>query len=500
MKLIECSAKKLKRLSKKKKIICFGAGDRLCRIFAAFPDLKIEKNVCCILDNDEKKWGDFRILNGEKIKIKSPDFLKNIVVSDFIIVITTYRVNEVFAQIQNITNNIDVICIKDIPYRLQVAFWIEKLIKILPLKNSIVFQGEGDTCENAVALGKELLKRNEGKRYKIYWLCDHPQMFHAGRKEFYINRNSNLSDVTFVELIMYINALNRSKYLIFENQMIKKKRDEQISVYLNHGAPPLKATKGKINLSNNLNYSLCPSTGCADIVSEQFGINKERLLYCGSPRTDILFIEGIHEGVTKLFDRKQYKKVVLWVPTFRQYYRYGRVDSSKEYKSGMPIVEGREEWEELINKLEKTEILLLVKPHLYQDLTKLKIPQSNYIKFITQNDLSKVNINVYDLMKVCDAMITDYSTIAFDFMLLDRPIGYTIDDIKEYTLGFSVKDPLAYMPGYKINDMDDYFSFIDQIMNKEDLYKKERNAVSSLVHSEFSDGNNAMRLIKLLGL
>ncbi|MBD5529271.1 MAG: hypothetical protein HDR02_12840 [Lachnospiraceae bacterium] len=500
MKLIECSAQKLKRVSKKKKIICFGAGDRLNRIFAAFPDLKIEKNVSFILDNDEKKWQDYRLLNGEKIEIKKPSLLKEINVSDYIIVITTYRVNEVFAQIQNYTNNVETICIKDIPYRFQAAFWLEKIISFFPLKNSIVFQGEGDTCENAVALGKELLKSNAGRKYKIYWLCDHPKMFHSTKQETHINRNSNLADVSFLELLKYINATNRSKYLIFENQMIKKKRDTQISVYLNHGAPPLKATKGKINLANNLNYSLCPSVACADIVSEQFSINKERLLYCGSPRTDVLFDDQIHEGVAQLFNRKLYKKIILWVPTFRQFYRYGRIDSKKEYKSGMPIVEEEMDWIKLADELEKEEVLLLIKPHLYQDLTKLKIKKNKYIIFVTQNDLNTVKMNVYDLMKACDAMITDYSTIAFDFMHLDRPIGYTIDDINEYTLGFSVNDPLTYMPGNKINDMNEYISFIHQIAVGDDLYKEERNSVSRLVHGDFSDGKNAKRLINLLGL
>lgn len=507
MKLVELSAQRLKKVSETKKIICFGAGERLNHIFADFPDLKIEKNVICILDNDEKKWGDFRILNGEKIEIKSPAFLKEIAVSDYIIVITTYRVNEVFVQIQNYTKNVDAICIKNIPYRSQADFWIvklvnwfEKLVKFLPLMNSIVFQGEGDTCENAAALGKELLKRDAGKKYKIYWLCDHPEMFRSTKKETYLNRNSRYSAVSFLELLRYINATTRSKYLIFENIYIEKKRDQQISVYLNHGAPPLKATKGIIELPDNLNYSLCPSEACADIVTEQFGINKERLLYCGSPRTDVLFDKCIHEGVAQLFDRKQYKKIILWVPTFRQHRNPARVDSKREYKFGVPVVEEERDWKKLTNELEKEEILLLIKPHLNQDMTKLKIQKNKFISFVTQNDLNQANMNVYDLMKVCDAMITDYSTIAFDYMLLDRPIGYTIDDMNEYTLGFSVENPLEYMPGNKINDMDDYISFINQIADGDDRYKEERNAVNNFVHGDFSDGKNVERLIGLLGL
>ena len=323
--------------------------------------------------------------------------------------------------------------------------------------------------------------------------------------EVYIYRNSNLSKVSILELLRYINSVNRSKYLIYENQMLKKRRDAQIAIYLNHGAPPLKATKGIINLPDNLNYCVCSSENCADIVSEQYSINKERLIYCGSPRTDVLFDINVREEVNMFIDRNKYEKVILWVPTFRHYYRNGssrsgRVDSKKIYKSGMPVVEEPEDWRKLIAKLKKDNILLVIKPHRYQDLTKLKIPENDSIIFIAQKDLDEKSINVYDLMKSCDAMITDYSTIAFDFMLLDRAIGYTLDDMQDYTIGFSVDNPLEYMPGTKINNMEDYLDFIEDIRNGIDRFQGERHKINSMIHGDFIDGNNSERLIELLGL
>lgn len=500
MKLRKCSASKLKRLSCRKKIICFGAGERLCQMFHAFSDIYIEENVAFIVDNDKAKWGNYRVLNGRQVEIKSPEELKKINSKDYIILITAMRYNEIFAQIQNLVDNKRILCIKEITYRNQIAFWFEYLAKIIPLQNAIVFQGEGDTYENANAMGTYLRENGYLKKYHVYWLCNHPEMFMNTRKEKYIRRDANLAKVSYRHLFTYILALNSSRYLIFENQMIKKRRDDQISIYLNHGSPPLKATKGIINLANDLNYAVCPSVNCADILSEQYGINKERLLYSGSPRTDILFDGTLHEKLSTRISATKYAKKILWVPTFRQHYRSGRVDTDMTYVYGIPVIKTDEDWAQLIEYLKKNNILLIIKPHLLQKLDLLKLQTNSNIMFIKQDELESLGAHVYDLMKLCDGMITDYSTIAFDYMLLERPIGYTIDDMDDYKVGFSVNNPLDYMPGRKMKEMQELIAFLDEVLREEDEYREEREKMNRFIHGEFADGENSRRLVEYLNL
>ena len=500
MKLKKCSASKLKRLSRHKKIICFGAGERFYQIFNAFLDMHIEENIAFIVDNDERKWGTYRELNGKKIEIKSPQVLKNISSREYVILITAMRYNEIFAQIQNWVGNESVFCIKEITYRNQIAFWFEYFAKIVPLQNAIVFQGEGDTYENSNSLCNYLKTNGYLKKYRFYWLCNHPELFVNTSREKYIKRDANLARVSYRHLFLYIVALNNSKYLIFENQMIKKRREDQISIYLNHGSPPLKATKGIINLPNNLNYAVCPSVNCADILSEQYGINRERLLYSGSPRTDILFDDAIHAKLSARLSSTEYKKVILWVPTFRQHYRSGRVDTDMIFAYGIPVIKKEEDWVALIEYLKKNNILLIIKPHLLQKLDLLNVPTNNNITFIKQDELETYEANVYDLMKLCDGMISDYSTIAFDYMLLDRPIGYTIDDMDDYKVGFSVDNPLDYMPGKKIKEIHELVEFVDEVLHEEDVYREKRDVINRFVHGEFIDGENSRRLVECLKL
>ncbi len=500
MRLHDCSVSRLKRMSHKRKIICFGAGERLQQMFCSLSDLNIQDNIAFIVDNDRSKWGLYRNINGKDVVIKSPDVLKEIKEDKYIILITAWRYNEIFAQIQNLSGTRNFFVIKNITGRYHIVRFIENILKRFPLRGSIVFQGEGDTCENAVALAKYLKEEGYLKKNTIYWLCNHPEKYKNSYREKYVLRDTDFLKTSIGKQILYIIALSTSRYLIFENQMIKKRREDQISIYLNHGSPPLKATKGIINLPSNLNYAVCPSVNCADILCEQYGINKERLLYCGSPRTDILFDQMIKSSLAELLHITNYRKVVLWVPTFRQHFKNGRVDTKRQYKSGMPIVETEKDWSGLIDFLKKRSILLIIKPHLLQKIDLLKIPQNINVNFITQTDLEKLHSNVYDLMKLCDGMITDYSTIAFDYMLLDRPIGYTIDDIKEYKVGFSVSDPLALMPGEKITNLMEFILYLENIYCEKDTYAKERAAISDYIHGQFCDGNNSKRLANLVNL
>ena len=118
---------------------------------------------------------------------------------------------------------------------------------------------------------------------------------------------------------------------------------------------------------------------------------------------------------------------------------------------------------------------------------------------MTQNDLESWQATIYDIMKIADAMVTDYSTIGFDFMLLDRPIGYTIDDMKDYKLGFSVPNAMELMPGMKIENIDGLKDFIGSVANGRDEFAEERGRVSRLVH-DYPDGNNCRRLCERLRL
>ena len=110
-------------------------------------------------------------------------------------------------------------------------------------------------------------------------------------------------------------------------------------------------------------------------------------------------------------------------------------------------------------------------------------------------------MQLYELVACADALVTDYSSIYFDYLLLDRPIGFTCDDIDAYggSRGFVVEDPFALMPGMKLKTYADFRAFAEKAAAGDDGFAAERERVNALVNAD-RDGQSAAHLARLLGL
>lgn len=491
----------IEKISRNKKIICFGSGNNLTYIFSAMQDLQMEDRIRYIVDNDSGKWGKNRVLNGKNFIVKNPEELKYENWSSNILMIAIVGYHVILRQLEELLAGTKAICLISPAYRYWYDRIIDKMTLKQPILNAIVLQGEGDTCENAKALMKEFRTHRSYADYRIAWLyngINRTQCLEGHNAEKYFVRDLPLKKHTAKEMYEYCRYMNRARFLIYENKMIAKARSGQISCYMNHGIP-LKSTKGKIVVYKDTDYVLSPSESTDDIICEQYDADKKQILTCGAPRTDCLLREGNDQKLTDFLCLDQYKKMILWAPTFRVHENYSRRDSEKRYRFGIPLLEQDEDYKALLNALKERHILLVIKPHIHEELSELTVDEANHIRILKQDILDELDSNVYELMKLADAMITDYSSIGFDYLLLDRPIGYTIDDMEQYTIGFSVPNPLDYMPGMKMKRMGDLLSFMDSVAYNRDDYAEEREKLRNRLHT-YQDGNNSKRLLKLLGL
>src|SRR5699024_8992758 len=94
-----------------------------------------------------------------------------------------------------------------------------------------------------------------------------------------------------------------------------------------------------------------------------------------------------------------------------------------------------------------------------------------------------------------------YSSVYIDYLLTNNPIAFTVDDFTDYSTvtGFSVKNPLKYMPGPKLNTIDDMISFIESVSTNKDVYINERKKLCNLFH-EYHDNNSSERTLEYFGL
>jgi CDP-glycerol glycerophosphotransferase (TagB/SpsB family) len=93
--------------------------------------------------------------------------------------------------------------------------------------------------------------------------------------------------------------------------------------------------------------------------------------------------------------------------------------------------------------------------------------------------LKKENVNLYELMAHTDALLSDYSSAAVDYLLLDKPMGFILTDFDEYEKARSwcydnVKD---YMPGHHIYTAEDLREFLADTAAGRDAYAEARAKV-----------------------
>lgn len=352
---------------------------------------------------------------------------------------------------------------------------LNKLIK--KDKSLIFFYSNLGFRDNVKAFYDYLIENKYNEKYKI--------VVSINDCEDYINKAPE--NVTFVGNKQGIKAFMKAKYAFycFGKYPIKPSKN-QVVVNLWHGTPLKKIgnlEKGLENVDYNFfTKVLTSSTMYKPIMAKIFGCSESSVEVMGNPRNDELF------KANKLWDtaiRRGSNKVILWLPTYREY----------DDEFVISSLNG-DDLQQLNEYLKNINSRMIVKLHPLQtaDIKDTKLP---YIDFITQEDLNKQGMTVYTLLRNADGLITDYSSVYFDYMLLDRPIGFAVEDIEEYKdkRGFIFDNPKEYMPGPEIKNLYDIEKFVSDIFNGMDDYKEQRAKVNDLVNY-YKDGDSCERIAK----
>lgn len=379
------------------------------------------------------------------------------------------------------------------------VFWLYKLPNVIerigkivicsPLKEIILIESHNDFDMNGGAFYEYLLKRGLNKKYKIVWLL---------RKK----RKNNLpQNVTTVPLLgpsfrrVYYQCVCR--YAFFDNNIINKMRKDQIFVYLGHATRAMKDCRGLVDLPHFMDYIISSSEKNNLLMSEIYNVDIKKFLVTGFPVTDLMY--GDNNELFKI-TKKKFKKVIMWMPTFRKSKNsFGRIDGNTNTETGLPLITNVDTYMSLEKMLNDNNILLIIKLHPAQDMSDVKICNTENIIIATPQYIKEKNINTYKLLSETDALVSDYSSISFDYLLIDKPIAYVLSDLSTYKLGFAVDNPFDYMAGDFIYNYSDFQKFIYNVALGLDNHKEERDALKNIIHA-YQDGKSSERIVQFLGL
>lgn len=371
-------------------------------------------------------------------------------------------------------------------------------------KSSIYVEGM-DFSDNSRALFQYMLDNGYNKKYELVWFVHDPEMF---------KQYTDIDNVTFVgntwadngtksQKDEYYRVLCQAKY-IFTTEAIafaRNCRPDQIRIELWHGSG-IKDRTGNNSQSKRYEYMTVVSDFYADVFRKAYDLRPEQLLVTGYAKEDYLFEEPRKE-ILNMLNVPKASHYVLWLPTFR----YGG-DKSSAYntldiqtETGLPILDSINKIDEVNALCKEYDIQIIIKLHPIQDRTRVSDIKASNINIIETTELARKDIQVNQLMPLTDALVSDYSSAAIDYMHLDRPIAFMVEDKDEFAENrrFLFNPIEEWLPGDIIFCCDEFKEFLINVSKGLDTSREKRHQRFSEIHS-FNDGNSRKRILDAVGV
>lgn len=226
-------------------------------------------------------------------------------------------------------------------------------------------------------------------------------------------------------------------------------------------------------------------------LSSAFSVKTDMVYVTGQPRNDALLgadwlSPDEDDYLANIKGQVSYQYVFTYLPTFRDTH-LGNPDLLERYNFDTYSIQ---------QILERLNAILIMKGHFADKQLNLPTPEGVLKRIYSPSDEELPD--VYPVLKHTDILITDYSGVYFDYLLLNRPIIFAPFDIHEYV----EKDRKLYYdynevtPGPKAKDWREVFRLIEEVLEK-DEWKQQREHTCDIFNN-FRDCRSSERVFKLL--
>ena len=313
----------------------------------------------------------------------------------------------------------------------------------------------------------------------------------------------------------YYRAYAASKYWIVNSRSAEQlvPKADQVYVQCWHGTPLkrlgndiVSQTTGALNSSEEMaqryviesakwSYLVSPSRFASECLASAFALDgqwaRENTLEIGYPRNDAIIntcadeaqLISIKERLSQQLGFDQGKKLLLYAPTYRD----------NEFKSNVGYVQDVMIDFDLLKRELGSEWVVLFRPHYF---VANEFDFAKYEGFVA-NAAHVADIN--ELYCIADVLMTDYSSVFFDYACTGRPMVFfqpDLADYREHVRGFYL-DPVADLPGPHCETSQEAVAAIKGIGSYFERYG-ERRKVFQQRFCPMEDGHAAERLAMCL--
>ena len=152
------------------------------------------------------------------------------------------------------------------------------------------------------------------------------------------------------------------------------------------------------------------------VLMSAFRIDSERLIRCGYPRNDGLFVDTERRRLIRArFGVEEGDDFVLYLPTHR--------DEGKSCDVIAATIDGLKQ---RASRLAEKRVVVVVKPHFY-DAPLIQAYDGAHVQVV--HDLG---FDLYEVLGASDGLVTDYSSVFFDYDIVGKPIYFHAPDLAWY--------------------------------------------------------------------
>jgi CDP-glycerol glycerophosphotransferase len=320
------------------------------------------------------------------------------------------------------------------------------LSAIWPQGRSVVVSGFPMTEGNAVECARALLRRYDGT---VVWLSE-------GRDLPDVVRRLERDGAVLVPKasLRGLGAYLRAEAVFFTHGLYGAPAPSARKPLVNlwHGDGPKRTRPdGDTGSLIRSTYLVGSSRVFTELKGEAFEVPVERQLVTGNPRTDQCWHDVPPErlealGITGGF--------VLWMPTFRRTRAIGATGTWDE--SGGVEVDERAQLEPLTEGLRERGWQLVVKPH------PLDAEHRGWPGVLTlgDDDLARAGVGLYELLGASRGLVTDYSSVWVDYLVLDKPLAFLVGGSGGYARELRPADILEWLPGESVGTTEPFAQFL----------------------------------------
>ena len=371
---------------------------------------------------------------------------------------------------------------------------------IFPLdENMIIFESEGDFSDNSFALYDYMQRRGFFRKYKAVWLVSTPSQ----------SRNRKDCIVCSKKLRPYnlrtIYCLAVAKIFFYDHCNILipyGKREGQLIFNLWHGAA-FKGNSASDTKHDRVDFLSSLSDFWSEHIAKFCGTDISKTVVTGYPRNDYFFCP-VASNVRKFAEKSgwtRFSKIIFWMPTFRKSTNSNLSEDYYSGETGLPVIYSLGDMAALNDFLHRLNMLVVFKVHhLQADLPVFREKFSN-IAILNDDQIHENGFQLYQFIPLSDCLITDYSSVSVDYLLLDRPVIYTMDDYEEYknSRGFLFDNVADYFAGHHVYSKQELFAAIREIVEGKDPFKEARKKILPVMH-KYTDGMSSRRVLECAGL